>query len=72
MQVSGQLHAPAALPREPAPGTHCIGCWVGPIRSEHYGEEKNLLLLPGIEPRFLGCRARNLDDMSIEISKLQN
>jgi hypothetical protein len=31
MEVSGQLHAPAALsPREGAPGTHCIGGWVGP------------------------------------------
>jgi hypothetical protein len=31
MEVSGQLHAPAALPpgKEP-PGTHCIGGWVGP------------------------------------------
>jgi hypothetical protein len=30
MQVSGQLHAPAALPpRETAPGTHWIGGWVG-------------------------------------------
>jgi hypothetical protein len=27
--VSGQRHAPAALPRE-RPGTHCIGSWVGP------------------------------------------
>jgi hypothetical protein len=31
MDVSGQLHAPAALPpRERAPGTHWIGGWVGP------------------------------------------
>jgi hypothetical protein len=31
MEVSGQLHAPAALPpRERAPGTHWIGGWVGP------------------------------------------
>jgi hypothetical protein len=31
MEVSGQLHAPAALPpgKEP-PGTHWIGGWVGP------------------------------------------
>jgi hypothetical protein len=28
--VSGQLHAPVALPRERAPGTHCIGGWVDP------------------------------------------
>jgi hypothetical protein len=31
MDVSGQLHAPAALPPgERAPGTHWIGGWVGP------------------------------------------
>jgi hypothetical protein len=30
MEVSGQLHAPVALPpRERAPGTHWIGGWVG-------------------------------------------
>jgi hypothetical protein len=30
MEVSGQLHAPAATPRERAPGIHWIGGWVGP------------------------------------------
>jgi hypothetical protein len=30
MEVSGQLHAPAALPPERDPGTHWIGGWVGP------------------------------------------
>jgi hypothetical protein len=31
MEVSGQLHAPAALPPEKdPPGTHWIGGWVGP------------------------------------------
>jgi hypothetical protein len=31
MEVSGQLHAPAALPpTEIAPGTQWIGGWVGP------------------------------------------
>jgi hypothetical protein len=28
--VSGQHHAPAALPRGKRPGTHCIGGCVGP------------------------------------------
>ena len=28
--MSGQRHAPAALPLGKKPGTHCIGCWVGP------------------------------------------
>jgi hypothetical protein len=30
MEVSGQLHALATLPRKKAPGTHWIGGWVGP------------------------------------------
>jgi hypothetical protein len=30
MEVSGQLHAPAALPPGKAAGTHWIGGWVGP------------------------------------------
>jgi len=31
MEVSGQLHAPAALLlRERAPGIHWLGGWVGP------------------------------------------
>jgi hypothetical protein len=31
MEVSGQLHAPAASPpKERAPDTHWIGGWVGP------------------------------------------
>jgi hypothetical protein len=39
MKVSGQLHAPAALPQgKSVPGTHWIGSRVG--RSERGGEEK--------------------------------
>jgi hypothetical protein len=30
MEVSGQLHALAALPQREVPGTHWIGGWVGP------------------------------------------
>ena len=30
MGVSGQRHAPAALPPGKRPGTHCVGGWVGP------------------------------------------
>jgi hypothetical protein len=30
MEVSGQVHGPAALPPGNAPGTHWIGGWVGP------------------------------------------
>jgi hypothetical protein len=39
--MSGQLHAPAALPRERAPGIHFIGGWVDPqSRSGRYVEVK--------------------------------
>jgi hypothetical protein len=39
---------------ERAPGTHWIGGWVGPIRSECGGEEKKnpFTPLPGINPRL--------------------
>ena len=30
MRVSGQRHAPAALPLGKTAGIHCIGGWVGP------------------------------------------
>jgi hypothetical protein len=30
MEVSGQLHAPAALPPGKSPGTHWIAGWMGP------------------------------------------
>ena len=30
MGVSGQRHAPAALPPGKRPGTHCTAGWVGP------------------------------------------
>jgi hypothetical protein len=51
MQVSGQFHAPAALPLgiEP-PGTHWIGGWVGPRVSLDDVEER----------RILHCRELNL------------
>jgi hypothetical protein len=47
MDVSGQLHTPAALnPGEGVPGTHRIGTWVGPRAS-----------LDAVEKRkFLHCR----------------
>jgi hypothetical protein len=60
MEMSGHVHILAALTlgKEP-PRTHCIGGWVGPqSRSGRCGEEKNLLPLPGVEPRLLGCPAR--------------
>lgn len=52
-------------PRPPYSGvrthtTHWMGGLVGQSPSFRSGEEKIPLPLPGIEPRFLGCPARNL------------
>jgi hypothetical protein len=57
MEVSGQLHAPAALPRGKSP-RHPLGVGLGEpqSRSGRCGEERNVLPLPGIEHRLL---ARN-------------
>jgi hypothetical protein len=35
-------------PRETAPGTHCIGGWVGSEAAMDFMEEKNLLFLEGM------------------------
>jgi len=41
MEMSGQLHDPAALPLEINPCNHSIGVWVGPTASEKdFGEGK--------------------------------
>jgi hypothetical protein len=36
-----------------------------------FGEKKNLLLLPGIESRFLGCAASSPDTILTELSQSQ-
>jgi hypothetical protein len=52
MVMSGQFHDPAALaPWEIAHGTHWIGRWVGPRAGLDVVEKRNILLLPGFEPR---------------------
>jgi hypothetical protein len=40
------------------------------FRFESFGEEKNLLPLPGVEPRVLGSPARNLLTIPTELSSL--
>jgi hypothetical protein len=45
MEVSGQLHAPVALPRRKEPPLAWSHC-----QSERCGIERNLLLLQGIKP----------------------
>jgi hypothetical protein len=47
--VSGQLHAPAALPPERAPGTHWIGGGVDLRASLEDVENRIFFTLPGLE-----------------------
>jgi hypothetical protein len=53
--VSGQLHAPSALPpgKEP-PRTHWLGGWVSPRAGLHDVEWRKILTLPGLELLPLG------------------
>jgi hypothetical protein len=56
MDVNGQLYVPSALPTGKQSLYLSDGRLSGPQnRSGRYGEEKNPLLLPGIEPRLLRC-----------------
>jgi hypothetical protein len=58
--VSGQLHAPAALPLgERGPGTHWTGGWVDPRASLDDVEKRKFLTLSGLELRPLGRPARS-------------
>jgi hypothetical protein len=61
LEVSSQLHAPAALPQEkdpPPPDTHWIGSWVDPRTGLDDVEERKFLTLPGLELRSLGRPVR--------------
>jgi hypothetical protein len=51
MDLSGQLHSPAALPRGNRPCTHWIGSWAGPRAGLYVVCNKKNLSLPGIERR---------------------
>jgi hypothetical protein len=72
MEVSGELHAPAGLPPGKRPRYALVKRLDGPQRrSGRCGEEKNLLLLPGIEPQFI-CRPDcSIDALPTELSRLQ-
>jgi hypothetical protein len=47
--VSGQLHAPAALPPGKSPGTHFIGGWVDPRAGLDDMEKWKYFTLSGLE-----------------------
>jgi hypothetical protein len=58
--VSGQFHAPAALPPgETAAGTLWIGGWVGPRAGLEDVEKRKFLTLPRLELQPLGRPARS-------------
>jgi hypothetical protein len=59
-KVSGQLHAPAALPpgKEP-PRTHWIGGWVGPRAGLDDVWKRKFLTLAGLELLTLGHPGRS-------------
>jgi hypothetical protein len=58
--VSGQIHAPAALPtRVRAPGTRWIGGWVDPRAGLNDMEKRKFLILPELELEPLGRAAHS-------------
>jgi hypothetical protein len=72
MELSGQLHALAGLPPgKDSPIT--IGyeaAWAPEPVCRCCGEEKNLLCLQGIEPKFLSRSARNPVAIPMKLSRL--
>jgi hypothetical protein len=66
MEVSSQLHTSATATAQLHPLYRRLG---GPqIWSGHYGEEKNLLFILGIEPRLLSHPAHSLVAIQTEVS----
>lgn len=68
--MSGQLHAPV-ISSLVFTGQERLG---GPYSwSGHYGEDRNLLPLLGIEPRFLCCKtlAQNLTEIYLVVSEIK-
>jgi hypothetical protein len=53
LEVSGQLHAPAALTPGKSPGTHWIGGWVDHRAGLDNSENRKFLTLPALELRPL-------------------
>jgi hypothetical protein len=54
MEVSGQLHAPAALHPGKEPGTHWMGDLVNPRAGVDDMERRKILPLQGLELRYFG------------------
>ena len=63
MGVSGQRHAPAALPAGKRPGTHCLGGWVASRSGMDWCRKSRLP--PGFDPRIVQPVARRYTDCAI-------
>jgi hypothetical protein len=63
MGVSGQRHAPAALPPGKRPGTHCTGSWVGPRAG--LGRVLKISPPPEFDPRTVQHVASRYTDCAI-------
>ena len=61
MEMSVQLHVPAAFIREWVTRLHSTGSSLSPTGSTgHFGEKENPISLRGMESTFLGDLARSL------------
>ena len=66
MEMSDQVHTPAALTMRKHPCIHSVGgCLCG-----CFGEEKNLLSMQGFEPQIL--HPRSVVTIPTELSRLKN
>jgi hypothetical protein len=52
MELKKLQFAKVFIPRERAPGTHCIGGWVGSRNGLDIVERRNILPLPVIQPHL--------------------
>jgi hypothetical protein len=72
MEVSDQLHAPAALSPWKEPPFFTGQEMSDPRAGVNAVKKRNCLLLPGIEPRFIGLPFRSLVTILTELSRLQS
>jgi hypothetical protein len=68
LEVSGQLHAPVALPLGEQSSTHWIGGWVDPRTDLDDVEKRQILPIPGFELRPLGRPARSANPAPWRVS----
>jgi hypothetical protein len=72
MEMSGQLHGPAALPLGKDPGAHYIGKWAGPGASLDAMEKRKFFLYARNRTRIPRCRpALSIVAIRTELPRLQ-